>query len=1338
MRFKSVLGAIVFVLCASLVAFMVFVHTNSFGHLLTRVISDLSRRRADVDIQIKNIGISIFPPGIELNRVRVKKTLGPEEKLFAELGKLGFYVSLIELEEKKLTFGEIRVSDSVIDYDFPSKDEETTEIDRKLINKIFDISERSPVRIDTILIENSRIHANHDLLEARRLKIFKKGEDFIARFHLSNIQPSARSKLAIDEVWGDLEISRNKIDIYRLKVLHDVQTLLLKGKVKNYYKLKGADASLNGETHFNLRNIDRQLNLPEKITFQHGFANAVFNFSYSAGEYDGKVQLSVDHLESSILKADRILADVALQKEGVKLLSAEITNGAERAQLLEPAFVFHFANEKILPATLRLRAENFQLPSALRFEPNLQVIKGEMSGAVAVTHESGDIRIKPDNGFQIRNLGLVVGKDKPFPVLMAPVATFKDAQVSIIGPEVHITANVTLPRSKFDVDGYVNKEKARFSILDAQINLEDLGNIARLDVKGAGTLGVEVTGTLKDTNINMKGKLRGFEVLGYRLGETDTELTVALGDDSVIINKFESKFGSTPISGTGAVNWDNGDIALGINSPFTNYHDLSQILQPLFVKMDFLPQDLNFNGKVDAAIYGKTNLDQLKVKAGVKFSDLIAYGETINSGSMEIKLSDQHLEFKNIDASKGRGDILGSFEYWMNQSRLKTSFRWENVALSSFNFSKFLHLNIDAKVSGSLEGEGPAKDYILSLKSKLFDTRSPSYKFDDSDFEMLIHPDYLKGRISFLGDTLLSNYEVALKKSGSSRVNLRLNLPEIKPVLVALLGEHLENENIRGRLYFDLSTNFTGLFNNMNLSAQMKEFRFLHPEFNFEYAAATPDFLIRNNQIEKWNMRIEQPDVLFSAKGSGEFGKAVDLSQELRVNSKILEILIGHVHSAEGTVTGRARVTSTGDDYNLTLSSFTDKLNLSIEGIPFPLNDVKYAVELQDKRLVIKELRSTLDNGSVAFKGEIYFQDDEPDVNLKYVLDRAEIPVFDKSSVNLSGEGIILGNQWPYDVGGEIIVNRALIVNELSDFNSKSGTLGDVRYLPKNQESLFGKLFRLNVNVKAENNIRITNSLMDVSLRGETHIFGSPTRPRGEGRLTSPQNSSRVYFKNNEYRLTSVDISFSPKKDLTNPDFDIEAVTFITNYKVIAKAYGDLERFNFDLSSDPPLTRNSILSLIAFGYTDDLQNAIAAKDRQSLTQIGVGSFVFDRFKISDILNKQFGLQVNLGTVFEQSGTDSLISGKSQGQNIDGTTTLGRTKSATKLELKKRLNEAMSISVSSTMGGSIGQRQSMNLTYGVNKNVQLQGVYETRTNAEGEEDIIDTSAGGDVKFRWTFP
>jgi translocation and assembly module TamB len=54
-----------------------------------------------------------------------------------------------------------------------------------------------------------------------------------------------------------------------------------------------------------------------------------------------------------------------------------------------------------------------------------------------------------------------------------------------------------------------------------------------------------------------------------------------------------------------------------------------------------------------------------------------------------------------------------------------------------------------------------------------------------------------------------------------------------------------------------------------------------------------------------------------------------------------------------------------------------------------------------------------------------------------------------------------------------------------------------------------------------------------------------------------------------------------------------------------------------------------------------------------------------------------------------------------------------------------------------MGGSIGQRQNMNLNYGINKNIQVEGIFEMRTNDEGEQDRIYNSFGGDIKFRRTF-
>ena len=180
MRFNSVVGAFLFIVLASFLAFVIFIQTKSFGNLVTRVISNISERKAQTKVSIKSIGISVFPPGVEFNRVRINKVLGPQSAFDAEFGKLGFYVSLIEVEEKKLTFGEIRVDDSVINYTYPEDDNKPplTEIDSKIIEQVFDFTEKTPIRVDTFLFHNAKVFANHDLFEARRLKIFKKGKSF--------------------------------------------------------------------------------------------------------------------------------------------------------------------------------------------------------------------------------------------------------------------------------------------------------------------------------------------------------------------------------------------------------------------------------------------------------------------------------------------------------------------------------------------------------------------------------------------------------------------------------------------------------------------------------------------------------------------------------------------------------------------------------------------------------------------------------------------------------------------------------------------------------------------------------------------------------------------------------------------------------------------------------------------------------------------------------------------------------------------------------------------------------------------------------------------------------
>lgn len=1336
MKFKSVIAAFLFILLSSFLALAIVIHTKSFGGLLTKVITDITERKTKTKVSIKNIALSVFPPGIEFNRVRIFKQISPEESLSAEFGKLGFYISFIEVEEKKLTFGEIRISDSVIDYRKPESLEETPkEIEQKLINDAFKMADDAPVAIDTLLIENTKISVNHEVLEAKRLKIFKKKDSLIARFHLANIRPT-KDELSLDEVWGDAEISRSQIRIDRLKLQHDVQTVVVRGVINNYNKLLNSDLNLKGEASVHLKSILTLAPKIEQLNIQEGIAHFLFDISSKNEVLNGQAQITVEDLESNFLNAKKLELALTLKERTVILSKAELENNEERLHLLNPAVLYDFHQQRIFPAPILAQVKNLDLNNVLGIlGPSFRPLKGELNGEMSFVYRNGDMFFKPKDGFVIHGLGFVVGEPvKPFEIIMVKQATIKETEIAIIKGEFHLTSVIDLPSSHLEVDGYVNKKEVRFSVIDGKIDLEDLGNISQIDIKGKGTLSVNVSGPPSETLINLKGKTKGFEVLGYRLGEATKDITIDLRDSTVFINDIDAKYGQTALSGSGSVNYENSDIALGINAPMTNYNDLSQILHPVFSKLDFLPSDLEFTARVDADIYGKTKLNDLKIKSNVSFNDLTAYGEMLNHGSFKVGMAQQEVSIEGLEAEKGKGAIRGDFFFKIPTKKMRLKYQWENLLLSSFNIIKKTPLGMDGRISGSISGEGHSDDLVLNLNSNIFDTKSGNYRFDDSLIKMSLSPKLITGKIDLLGKSIHSDFNYHPQGSALSNVNVNVNINNIKPVYIALLGQHLETEQFTGKLRFDLASSFTTGFNNFDLKGTLRDLEFKHSDFNVIYNSNTPQYLIQNSHIKKWDLNIRQPDIFIVSKGQGTFGKSVSLVHEVHLNSKILEILLAPVLSADGFMRNIIKVDGKGSNYDLSVSSKATGNNISLENVPIPINNLNYSIDYSDKRLFIKELSTSLDNGIINLKGDVFFQGPQPDVNIKFMLDRAEIPILGKSVINLSGEGLISGNEAPYSISGELIVNKAQIVNELTEFNTKSSGVSQVRFLPKQQDSSVASLISLNMNVKAENLIRITNSLMDVGLRGEVRVTGNPIRPRAEGRVFSPGNTSKVTFKNNTYFITNADINFSQKKDIGNPNFDIQAATLISTYRVYAKAYGDLEHFNFDLTSDPVLPRNSILSLIAFGYTDEIQSTLSYQERQQLNQVGVGSFVFDRFQISDMLNKQFGLQVNLGTVVEQSQFDSLLSGRTQdGQG----NTIGRTRSATKIELRKRLDEALSLSVSSTMGGNIGQRQSMNLNYSLNKKVQLEGVYELRTNDEGVEDIIDNSIGGDLKFRWTF-
>jgi len=431
MRFKSILGALIFVCFATLFATVSFIQTKNFGRIATKVISDLSQKKANTQVSVKHFSISLFPPGIELNQVKVKKDFGEGKKFESEFGKLGLYVGLIEFEEKKISLGEIKISDSIVKYTSPESDEEIKEIDQEIINEVFRLSDRLPLTIDTVILQNAKIHLNHELLEAKRVKVFKRADAFMVRFHLANLRPLREKDFSLDEIWGDAEIGRKNINLHRLKVQHDVHSLLIKGKIKNYPLLKNSELSLSGESSVFLKNMSQEIALPDLIKIDAGFAHFSFKLGFAQRKLEGLLDLSLAGLDSNVIKADQLITSVDLKNDILSVKSLSLINKKEKLRLVSGVDVFNLKNSDYLYDPINIQLDQFDLNNALGILPSLHSIKGELTGQLKFTYKNKDLDFEPKDGFVIHHLGLVVGEDKPFTVLMIKKAVLNSASFRV-------------------------------------------------------------------------------------------------------------------------------------------------------------------------------------------------------------------------------------------------------------------------------------------------------------------------------------------------------------------------------------------------------------------------------------------------------------------------------------------------------------------------------------------------------------------------------------------------------------------------------------------------------------------------------------------------------------------------------------------------------------------------------------------------------------------------------------------------------------------------------------------------------------------------------------------
>lgn len=1309
-----------------------FLQTDLFGKNLSKNLNSFTEK-ANVSVAFENLDFQFFPPGAKLNNVKIE--IDREDFVgSAQVSSLGVFFNLMDSFKTKMTIKELSVEDAVFE-----------------INKFKSgESKGDNFKVATILeILNDELPVSLKKAKVKDVSIISKGfEQFLDFATIEHIDENLEINLDVrnidllkftkmdqklDRLKLEAKLSDEKFQVESLEMFKGINNIIASGVVQS--PLKDPKFNLSGGLKGEIREIHKYLDFEKVGRINQGILSSQFEFKGTTNNFNLDVSANVKNFKSDFAYGEDLTAKVKITQKEISIIEASLGESNHKVELVSPFRLYNFKTKELIDKNLHLNAHGLRLNNALRYIRNiLSPLKGELYGKVTVEFGPKRVRFLSNETLNVKNLQLKFNESSN-QILGSETVELVRPVFSIVNGKFFMNTTAKTQNSDFKVVGKASSEGLDFVVNNGKVSLKDLGPYAGLNIEGNGSFSLIARGKGKNTVLKIKTSLRDFEFEGYKLNESKVNVLFDFAKSELVIGSLGGTNGKANLTGELKLNYKTLEISANGNLRSQRYSDVKDILYPLLGKVTFVPSSLYGSWNLDFAVGGKATIKDIKLKSIFSGENNYIFDEGFEFLGFKLLLENESLLVNDFILKKSTGFLEGDLNYGLNSKSLDYALNVFNIPVAEVsNFSK-TPFSFNGLLSGRIKGKRSSGVNKGTMSLNLTETNLAGKSYENSNITVKLEDKSFEYGLNLLGDEVVSRGEVFLE-SGSKRSNidLEINSTDIQKPLSLLKFVDQGSLQAQGAILLESQLSFDGLnFDRSDFFVNLKRIYLEKNKLRLSYSnKGEPQIIVRKGEIKRWNLELGGRRIFLVSKGEGTLGSNYDIDNKFKIDASILEIFNSVVSSSSGTIRSKARFYKNlfKEDYEAKVIG--NEISISSDKLPTEIANADFSASYKDRALTLESFKAQLSSGQVQANGSILFSDLTPDVELNLRLIEAGFPILKKSNLVISGESKLTGNQLPYSLSGEFQIQKLLIMNEVADFTSNSGTsfVEEFDYLPEQVENVKNNFVNMNIDVSTVSPILINNSLADIGLIGRSQVLGGEENIKMVGKLSLAPRTNKITFKNNEYLLTKAQIFFDENSKISNPELDIAAHSVINDYRVNIKVFGPVDDFNLELSSEPALTQEDVLSLIAFGYTEDLSSNLSDQEKEAMTRAGVGSIIFDSFKINETLKNEFGLEVNLGTEITEEERSYL-------SRVNNDSSVGRVSSATTIEVKKKLNDAMNLSVTSTVGGGIGQKQSMNLNYNISEKLSFEGVYETRTSDEGEQTINDSSLGADVKIRWSF-
>ncbi len=1357
-RLNFIVLSILFVFLFFYYVLWQFVSSSFFAGIATRLVNESIPTEYQDAIKFDKIRVGNFPPRIIIEDISLKledKFKLESLKVQAEELQIGInvfssYRDKFSLSHMKLYNGYVLVKpnpkkgkkkkQSTIEKKKSQRKELKNQINEFVLKNMkgFDLGEIiiSRFELEKMFLQVSdqvSMYVQNSSVETYREKIFTE-------LNIEDLQANLEDLKGLSSIRMKGVLDKSSYEIEYLKLAKGSSILNLRGTIKKPFEKLNRSFFVNfsGElvpNEISQGGIIKNLGLKGVVKFQ--------------GESQGrrKVEkinsvLIFKNFKSKYLILDKGVGNLSFDGKSINLNKLRFELGNGEVQLKKKTRIFDFETKTLLDDPIKIEVKSIPLKEAIIAVPSVsRTLFGNATGEISLLINKKKVEVTHEKPLRITNIGLRNEKREVFKISKAQL---DKSNFTFDLKEEYLSIDVAgnLSGKKLLANGILREDKIDIKTNDFYINFDNVSHLGNLDIEGYGKMRVDALGDIENPKLDIKLDLDKSSLAKFYMGRIRSNLLLKLSGGALLIKKLNGEIGTGKYSLKGELDFPNQKVNVRTRFKNFNIEGFRKSHGPALAGIEeeywgyisgMLSGEYKFKGGFD--------LESLDITGTYLSDDLTLFKERVNSYRANLRFKDMKMRLSNVEFDIGDGSVEGGYNY--DLKREIATYQFESDKLNTKDLTYYLShgLGYSSKIKLNVNGfKGKLSDK-MKIDALFYDSIMSGRPVKDSKFVFDKNEKRIVTKANFLEDVVKLDSNIDLTKSDQlQRVNFSLDvdIPHWSYILNLISSYDIEDRFLEGKLVGNVEGDFNvNDWSQMNLIGGIQLFSFDHPQIDVS-SKGENIVSIKSGNIEKWKFNIVGNDSEeFISTGNGRIGKRYKIDFRSRFILDKINRVLGSLFNLKGNVEFNGGVAKNG---STSPEEFIFKLkgsDVSVSRVGWftSLDNTFFELELEDEKLNLKYLQSKLGNGDLKMSGVIDDLGLEPDFNIKYEFDDAVVSINERSFLVVNGTGGLIGSSFPYALSGEMRIIGGEVFDEFDKFTSDDSNFSlsnNTRYTPKAREKMSSGLLSLNLNTAIEKEIWFRNSLVDFKMMGGLNITGTNEQPLLFGKIfTNLDKENKVTIKNNELFVEKLIINFAGSEDYTNPLVDFSSNMKTNDYKISVQAYGPAKNLSIDFSSDPFLDRQSILSLMAFGYVEQYSERLSESDRESISSAGVGSFLFNRLKINETLKDNLGITLNVGTVFQEDQR-SLLQGRTQSGG-----TGGDVRTATKVELNKKITENVDLSVSSAISGSIGQQQRMNLNYTINENVSLEGVYELTTDQDGEEGGQDTSVGADVKFKWTF-